>query len=100
MMILEPINDNIVIKLPEVEKELTTKTGIVIAGGNNANAKPDRGEVVAVGKGRITSEGKLIELNVKEGEQVIFNRFAGTEIVQGETKFLILKESDILAKVK
>lgn len=98
-MILEPINDNIVIKLPQVEKEIKTSSGIVL-GTNNSQAKPDRGEVIAVGKGRITADGKLIELNVKEGDQVIFNRFAGTEIVQGEEKFLIIKENDILVKVK
>ena len=98
-MILEPINDNIVIKLPVQEKEIKTNSGIYI-GTNTGQSKPDRGEVIAVGKGRITADGKLIELNVKPGDQVIYNRFAGTEIVQGEDKFLIIKENDILVKVK
>jgi chaperonin GroES len=98
-MILEPINDNIVIKMPIQEKEIKTASGIYV-GTNSGQSKPDRGEVVAVGKGRITADGKLIELNVKPGDQVIYNRFAGTEITQGDEKFLIIKENDILVKVK
>ena len=72
----------------------------LLSGQNNGQAKSDRGTVVAVGKGRITSDGKLIALTVEEGDEIIFNRFAGTEIMQGENKFLIIKESDILARVK
>ena len=98
-MILEAINDNVIVKLPEMEKEIKSKTGIIL-GQNNGHAKSDRGTVVAVGKGRITSDGKLIALTVEEGDEIIFNRFAGTEIIQGENKFLIIKESDILARVK
>lgn len=98
-MILEPINDNIVVKVPAQKKELTTGSGIYL-GTNTGQSKPDRGEVVAVGKGRITADGKLIELNVKPGDQIIYNRFAGTEIMQGEETFLIIKENDILVKVK
>ena len=98
-MILEAINDNVIVKLPEMEKEIKSKTGIIL-GQNKGQAKSDRGTVVAVGKGRITSDGKLIALTVEEGDEIIFNRFAGTEIIQGENKFLIIKESDILARVK
>lgn len=98
-MILEAINDNVIVKLPAVEKEIKSKAGIIL-GQNNEAAKPDRGLIVAVGKGRYTSDGKLIPLNVKEGDNIIYNRFAGTEIIQGEDKFLIIKESDILARVK
>ena len=57
-MILEPINDNIVIKMPVQEKEIKTASGIYV-GTNSAQSKPDRGEVIAVGKGRITADGKL-----------------------------------------
>lgn len=98
-MKLEAINDNVIVKLPEMEKEVKTKTGIIL-GQNNGQAKSDRGTVVAVGKGRLTSDGKLIALTIEEGDEIIFNRFAGTEIIQGEDKFLIIKESDILARVK
>ena len=98
-MILEAINDNVIVKLPVMEKEIKSKTGIIL-GQNNEAAKADGGTVVSVVKGRITSDGKLIELTIKEGDNIIFNRFAGTEIIQGEEKFLIIKESDILARVK
>lgn len=98
-MILEPINDNVVIKLPVVEKNLKTESGIMV-GTNNPNAKSDRGIVVAVGEGRITLNGDIIPLKIKANDEVIFNRFAGTEIVQGDDRFLVIKESDILVKVK
>ena len=99
MMKLEPINDNVVVKLPAVEKELRTDSGIVL-GTNNGGSKPDRGVVVAVGEGRLTAAGETIPLKVKAGDEVIFNRFAGTEIIQGDDKYLVLKEIDILVKVK
>lgn len=99
-MILEPINDNVIIKLPEVEKEIKSKMGIVIASNNSGQAKPDRGIVVAVGTGRRTASGELIKLTVKAGDDVIFNRFAGSEIQQGENRYLILKETDILTRIK
>ena len=99
MMKLEPINDNVVVKLPVVEKELRTDSGIVL-GTNNGGSKPDRGVVVAVGEGRLTAAGETIPLKVKAGDEVIFNRFAGTEIIQGDDKYLVLKEIDILVKVK
>lgn len=99
-MILQPINDNIVLKLPVEPKEAVTTGGIVLPGATG-HEQPNKGEVIAVGQGRITADGKLIELNVKEGDTVLFNKFAGTLIQEGENeKFLILKESDILAKVK
>lgn len=98
-MILEAINDNIIVKLPKLEKEIKSNGGFII-GTNNEQAKSDRGTVVAVGKGRMTSDGKIIGLTIEEGDVVIFNRFAGTEVMQGEDKFLIIKENDILARVK
>lgn len=99
-MMIQPINDNIVVKLPEVEKEIKTNSGIVIASSAQGQPRPDRGEVVAVGEGRITSNGDLVKLNVTGGDQILFNRFAGTEIAIGEERFLIIKECDILAKIK
>lgn len=98
-MKLQPINDNIVIRLEKVKAEMTTASGIVIAGAAG-QAKPDRGEVVAVGEGRITANGETVKLKVNVGEQVIFNRFAGTEIAVDDETYLIIKESDILVKIK
>lgn len=99
-MMIQPINDNIVVKLPEVEKEVKSKGGIIIAGANQGQTRSDRGTVVAIGDGRITANGELVKLNVAAGEEIIFNRFAGTEITVGEERFLIIKECDILAKIK
>ena len=99
-MMIQPINDNIVIKLPEVEIEQKTTSGILIANAAQGQPRPDRGEVVAVGEGRITSNGDLVKLTVQTGDQILFNKFAGTEIHIGEDKFLIIKECDILAKLK
>lgn len=99
-MKLQAINDNVVIKLQREETgDLKSKGGLII-GTKNADTKPDRGEVVAVGQGRITANGDIIKLSVQEGDNVIFNKFAGTELLFGEDRYLILKESDILIKVK
>lgn len=98
-MILQPINDNIILKLPQVEKEIKTKTGIFI-GNASEQARPDQGVVIAVGEGRLTADGKLIPLTVKEGQTVIYNKFAGTEITSENQKYLIIKETDILVIVK
>lgn len=99
-MILQPINDNIIIKLPEVEKEIKTNSGILLATSNAGQSKPDQGVVTAVGQGRLTANGEIIPLTVKEGQTVIFNKFAGSEIAVGEDRYLILKETDILVIVK
>lgn len=99
-MIIMPTSDNIIIKLQVEEKEKVTASGILVVGNQQGPAKPDRGEVVAVGKGRVLNSGELIASEVKEGDQVIFNRFAGTEVNTSEDKFLIIKENDILAIVK
>lgn len=96
-MILKPTSDNIVIKLEEQAAEKTTASGIVLVGGNTQEARQDQGTVVAVGTGRILNDGTRITPEMKEGNQVIFNKFAGTEIVAGEAKYLIVKENDILA---
>lgn len=99
-MNIQPINDNIIVLLPEVEKEQKTNSGLVIASSNQGQVRSDKGQVVAVGDGRTTANGDLIKLKVKEGDQILFNKFAGTEISVGETRYLIIKECDILAKIK
>lgn len=94
-----PINDNIIIKLPEQEKEIMTKSGIYLGNSNN-QPKPDTGEVIAVGEGRLTMDGKIVPLKVEKGDTIIFNRYAGTEVCVGNDMYLIIKECDILAKIK
>jgi chaperonin GroES len=91
---LQPLGDRIVVK--PSEKEERTKSGIVLP--DTAKEKPQEGEVLAVGPGRITDDGKRITPDVKVGDTVIYAKYGGTEVkVENET-LVILRESDILAK--
>lgn len=100
-MILQPIGDNIILKIDIKEKEEKTSTGFILLNeGTEQSLRKDIGEVIAIGEGRILNNGDLLPIKVKVGEKVIFNKYAGTEIIFGKEKYLILKESDILAIVK
>lgn len=98
-MMITPINDNVIIKVEKIEENIVSDGGIVIA-QNNGQAKPDKGEVAAIGTGRITLNGDVIPMKVASGDKIIFNRFAGTEVVIEGEVYLIIKEADILAKIK
>lgn len=89
---VKPLGDRVIIKpLPQEEK---TKGGVILP--DTAKEKPQQGEVVAVGKGRITDDGKKIEMEVKAGDKVLYGKYSGTEIkIEGE-EYLIVKESEIL----
>lgn len=91
-MAFRPLGDRVLVK--RVEEESKTKGGIIIP--DTAKEKPQEGEVVAVGTGRYEN-GQKVELEVKQGDRVIFSKYAGTEVKVGETEYLILRESDILA---
>jgi len=91
-----PIGDRIVVKIEENEER--TKSGIVLP--DTAKEKPQKGKVVAVGSGRLLDNGKRAELEVKEGDTVVFSKYAGTEIKLDGEKYLILSESDVLAILK
>ena len=91
---IEPLADRVVIK--PLPKEEVTKSGIVLP--DTAKEKPQEGEVVAIGSGRTTEEGKKIAMEVKVGNKVIYARYAGTEIKLDGEEYIILRESDILAK--
>ena len=94
-MKLKPLGDRVVVK--PIEQEEMTAGGIVLP--ETAKEKPQRGSIVAAGPGRI-EDGKRVELDVKEGDTVLFAKYAGTEIkIEGE-KVLILPESDILAIIE
>lgn len=99
-MKLMPTGDNIVIKLPKVEKESKTKAGLILVQNPMSEVKPDKGEVTYVGSGRVLPSGERIIPEVEVGDQVVFNRFAGTEIELEGERFLVLKESDILIILK
>jgi len=91
---LEPLGDRVVIKpIPREEK---TKSGIVIP--DTAKEKSQEGEIVAVGPGRITEDGKRIAMEVKKGDKIIYTKYAGTEVKLDDEEYIILRESDILAK--
>ncbi|HEX8960242.1 MAG TPA: co-chaperone GroES [Geobacteraceae bacterium] len=91
-MKLRPMQDRIIVK--RVEEEAKTAGGIFIP--ETAKEKPQKGEVMAVGNGKKTEDGKVIPLDVKVGDKVLFGKYAGTEIkVEGE-EYLIMREDDIL----
>ncbi len=91
-----PIGDHLVVKIEETEEK--TKSGIVLP--DTAKEKPQKGEVIAVGSGRVLENGKKVPLEVKEGDKVIFSKYAGTEVKLEGQKYLILSESDVLAILK
>ncbi|QKG85408.1 co-chaperone GroES [Kroppenstedtia pulmonis] len=91
---IKPLGDRVV--LQAIEKEEKTASGIVLP--ETAKEKPQEGKVIAVGTGRYEN-GQKVDLEVKEGDSVIFSKYAGTEVKVGEEEYLILRESDILAIV-
>ncbi|MGC8867439.1 MAG: co-chaperone GroES [Elusimicrobiales bacterium] len=90
---ITPLADRVIIK-PLEQKEVK-KGGIIIP--DTAKEKPQEGEVVAVGKGRTTEDGKLIAMEVKVGNRVLYGKYAGTEIKINDEDYLIMREEDILA---
>ena len=95
MVKFTPLGERLVIK--PIEQEETTSSGLFLP--DTAREKPQEGEIVAVGDGRMTDEGKRIPMEVKVGDKVIYSKYAGTEYKDGDQEYLILRESDILAKV-
>ena len=91
---LQPLADRLVVK--PTEKEEKTKSGIYLP--DTAKEKPQEGEVVAIGPGRITEDGKRIPMDLKVGDKVIYSKYGGSEIKIDDVEMIILRESDILAK--
>ena len=92
---IKPLEDRIVIK--QVEAEQTTASGLVIP--DTAKEKPQEGEVVAVGPGRIDDNGNRVPLDVAVGDKVIYSKYCGTEVKFGGEDFLVLSARDVLAVV-
>ena len=91
-MKMRPLQDRILVK--RVEEEETTKGGIIIP--DTAKEKPQEGKVIAVGKGKVSEDGKIRPLDVKKGDRVLFSKYAGTEVnIDGE-EHLIIREDDVL----
>lgn len=95
-MNLRPLQDRIIVK--RVEEETKTAGGLFIP--ETAKEKPQRGEIVAAGKGKKTEDGKVLPLDVKVGDKVLFGKYAGTEIKVDGEDYLIMREDDLLAVVE
>jgi chaperonin GroES len=93
-MNLKPLGDRIIVEV--LEEEQVTLSGIVLP--DTAKEKPQRGKVLAVGKGRY-EDGQLIPLDVVVGDEIVFSKYGGTEVKVAGEEYLILRESDVLAKI-
>lgn len=94
-MKLVPLGDRVVLK--QLVAEETTKSGIVLPG--QSKEKPQQAEVIAVGPGGVV-EGKEVKMEVKVGDQVIYSKYAGTEVKLDEAEYIIVKQNDILAVIQ
>jgi chaperonin GroES len=96
-MNLKPLGDRLIVQ--PVDEEETTKSGIVLP--DTAKEKPQKGKVLAVGEGKWDEDGeKRIPLDVSQGDEVLYSKYGGTEIVIDGDDLLVLRESDVLAKVE
>ena len=93
---IQPLGDRVVIKA--LGRESVTKSGIVLP--DTAKEKPQEGEVLAVGPGKVLDNGKRIALEVQVGQRVLFAKYAGTEVKMDNEEYLILRESDIMGIVE
>jgi len=95
-MAIEPLYDRVVIE--PLEEEEVSAGGIVLP--DTAKEKPQRGKVVAVGPGKVTEDGERIAPVLKKGDEVLFGKFAGTEVTIDDKEYTIMRESEILAKIE
>ena len=94
-MKIRPLHDRVMVR--RVAEDDRSAGGIIIP--DTAKEKPQEGEVVAVGPGRVSDDGNRIPMELAKGDRVIYSKFAGTEYKDGDDELLILRESDILAKI-
>ncbi len=95
-MKLKPLGDRLIVRA--IEEEETTASGIVLP--DTAKEKPQKGKVLAVGDGKLDDDGKRIPLDVSEGDEVLYSKYGGTEIKVDGEDLLVLRESDVLARVE
>ncbi|HWE10689.1 MAG TPA: co-chaperone GroES [Solirubrobacteraceae bacterium] len=96
-MNLKPLGDRLIVRA--IEEEATTASGIVLP--DTAKEKPQKGKVIAVGDGKVNEDtGKRTPLDVSEGDEVLYSKYGGTEISVDGEDLLVLRESDVLAKVQ
>jgi chaperonin GroES len=89
---IKPLADRVMVE--PVAAELKTASGIIIP--DTAKEKPQKGEIIATGKGRVTEDGKILPLEVKVGDKVLFGKYAGTELKLEGAEYLMMREEDIL----
>ena len=95
-MDIRPLHDRIIVE--RLEEETKTAGGIIIP--DTAKEKPQQGKVIAVGKGKKTEDGKLLPLDVKVGDKILFGKYAGTEIKLDGKEFLMMREDDVLGVIE
>ena len=95
-MKLRPLHDRVVIR--RTEEERTSPGGIVIP--DSATEKPIKGEVVAVGKGKVLDSGEIRALDLKKGDKVLFGKYSGTEVKVGDEEVLVMREEDIMGVIE
>ena len=95
-MNIRPLHDRIIVE--RLEEETTTASGIIIP--DSAKEKPQQGNVKAVGKGKVTEDGKVLPLDVKVGDKVLFGKYSGTEIKIEGKEYLMMREDDVLGVVE
>ena len=95
-MNIRPLHDRIIVE--RLEEETTTAAGIIIP--DSAKEKPQQGIVKAVGKGKVTEDGKVMPLDVKVGDKVLFGKYAGTDIKLDGKEYLMMREDDVLGVVE
>ena len=95
-MKIRPLQDRVIVK--RIEEEEKTKGGIIIP--DTAKEKPQEGKVIAVGKGKVSDEGKVTPLDVKVGDRILFGKYSGSEIKLNGEEHLIMREDDILGIVE
>jgi|TARA_B110000263_G_scaffold144997_1_gene125806 chaperonin GroES len=93
---LKPLGDRIIIE-PSEEDDSKSSGGIIIP--DTAKEKPQKGKIIAAGPGRVNDDGKTIPLSVKNGDEVVYSKYAGTEYTESGKEYLIVRETDILAIV-
>ncbi len=95
-MKIRPLQDRVIVE--RIEEEERTKGGIIIP--DTAKEKPQEGKIIAVGKGKVSDDGKVLPLSVKAGDKILFGKYSGTEIKLNGNEYLIMREEDILGIVE
>jgi chaperonin GroES len=90
-MKIKPLSDRIIVRPAEAEEK--TASGLIIP--DTAKEKPMKGEVIAIGAGKIADDGKLIKMELKVGDKILYGKYSGTEVVIDGTEYLIMRESDV-----